>query len=114
MSLDALADLSNVGSLAAFAIVCATVIYLRSSAPDLVRPFRTPLFPIVPILGVIMCLILLMSLMAADHTRNFFLIYLAGGIALYFVFGRNSSNLGKGVLVEGHEASPMEIPHKED
>lgn len=114
MSLDRLADLSNVGSLAAFAIVCLTVVYLRFSAPDLVRPFRTPLFPLVPILGALMCLVLLMSLMAADHTRNFFLIYLVGGIALYFIFGRNSSNLGKGILVEGHEASPMEIPHKED
>ena len=114
MSLDALADLSNVGSLAAFAIVCITVIYLRSSAPDLVRPFRTPLFPVVPILGAVMCLVLLMSLMSSAPTRKFFLIYLVAGIAIYFLFGRNSSNLGRGVMVEGHEASPMELPHKED
>ncbi len=45
MSLDALADLTNVGSLAAFAIVCITVIYLRIAAPDLKRPFRTPFYP---------------------------------------------------------------------
>jgi len=44
MSLDALADLSNVGSLAAFAIVCATVIYLRFTAPNLARPFKAPAF----------------------------------------------------------------------
>ena len=114
MSLDALADLSNVGSLAAFAIVCITVIYLRTSAPDLVRPFRTPLFPLVPILGAIMCLVLLKSLMSSPATSKFFLIYLAIGIVIYFVFGRNNSNLGRGILVEGHEASPMELPHKED
>ena len=44
LSLDALGDLTNVGSLAAFALVCITVIYLRVASPDLVRPFRTPLF----------------------------------------------------------------------
>jgi|APCry1669188879_1035177.scaffolds.fasta_scaffold10483_3 basic amino acid/polyamine antiporter, APA family len=114
MSLDALSNLSNVGSLAAFAIVCVTVIYLRSSAPDLVRPFRTPLFPVVPILGAVMCLILLKTLMADTITRNFFLVYLVIGIVIYLAFGRNSSNLGRGILVQGHEASPMELPQKED
>lgn len=114
MSLDALADLSNVGSLAAFAIVCVTVIYLRVTAKDLARPFRTPLFPFVPIAGAVMCLVLLMSLMASAPTRNFFLIYLAGGIVLYFVYGMSHSNLGKGIRVTGHEAEPMELPHKGD
>ncbi len=114
MSLDALADLSNVGSLAAFAIVCITVMYLRGSAPNLVRPFRTPLFPFVPIAGALMCLVLLMSLMATVATRNFFLIYLAVGIVIYFVYGMWSSKLGRGIPVGGHEAAPMELPHKED
>ncbi len=110
LSLDALSDLSNVGSLAAFALVCITVIYLRVSNPNLVRPFRTPLFPVVPILGAVMCGILLMSLMATPATRNFFLIYLAGGIVLYFAFGMWHSKLGQGQVVEGHEAAPMELP----
>ena len=110
MSLDALADLSNVGSLAAFTIVCITVIYLRVSSPGLTRPFRTPLFPLTPILGAIMCVVLLMSLMAGVKTRNFFLIYLAIGIVVYFCFGIWNSKLGRGITVEGHEASPMELP----
>lgn len=113
MSLDALADLSNVGSLTAFAIVCITVIYLRVSDPKLERPFRTPLFPIVPILGAVMCLVLLLSLMAGVATRNFFLLYLAGGILLYFAYGMWNSKLGKGIRVTGHEAAPMELPHKD-
>jgi APA family basic amino acid/polyamine antiporter len=113
LSLDALSDLSNVGSLAAFALVCITVLYLRVSNPELVRPFRTPLFPVVPILGAVMCGVLLMSLMATPATRNFFLIYLAGGIVLYFVYGMWNSKLGKGIEVDGHEASPMELPHKD-
>jgi APA family basic amino acid/polyamine antiporter len=111
MSLDALSDLSNVGSLTAFAMVCITVIYLRVSAPNLKRPFRTPLFPVVPILGALMCLVLLLSLMTTPATRNFFLTYLAIGLAIYFVYGIWNSNLSKGIVVSGHEAAPMELPH---
>jgi APA family basic amino acid/polyamine antiporter len=114
LSLDALSDLSNVGSLSAFALVCITVIYLRRSDPNLVRPFRTPLFPVVPILGAVMCLVLLMSLMATPATRNFFLIYLAVGIVIYFLYGIRNSNLGRGLVVKGHEAEPFELPHRGD
>ena len=114
MSLDALSDLSNVGSLAAFALVCITVLYLRFARPNLARPFRTPLFPVVPILGAVMCAVLLMSLMAGAVTRNFFLGYLIVGVVLYFVFGVWNSKLGKGVTVTGHEAEPMELPHADD
>jgi len=103
MSLDALANLTNVGTLAAFAIVCLTVIYLRFARPNMNRPFKTPLFPITPLLGALMCIFLLLSLMAHDETRNFFLIYLAGGFVLYFVYGVWNSKLGKGEVVVGHE-----------
>jgi len=112
LSLDALSDLSNVGSLAAFALVCITVIYLRYSEPGLVRPFRTPLYPAVPILGAVMCLVLLMSLMSTAATRNFFLIYLAVGIVIYFAYGIRMSALGRGVLVTGAEGEPHELPHR--
>jgi APA family basic amino acid/polyamine antiporter len=115
MSLDDLADLSNVGALTAFGVVCATVIYLRFTAPDLQRPFRVPLYPVVPILGVLMCGLLLLSLLTrSDQTRNFFLVYLAIGMVVYFVYSMRSSKLGKGILVTGHEAQPMELPHKDD
>jgi APA family basic amino acid/polyamine antiporter len=113
MSLDALADLTNVGSLAAFAIVCITVLYLRFAAPDLKRPFRTPLFPATPILGALMCLFLLMSLMAKSVTRNFFLVYLAGGVVVYFAYGLWNSKLGKGEIVIGAEPTP-DLPKRLD
>jgi APA family basic amino acid/polyamine antiporter len=112
-SLDDLADLSNVGSLAAFALVCITVIYLRVSSPDLHRPFRTPLYPLVPILGAGMCLFLLKSILNKPKTGPFFLAYVGVGILLYFVYGMWNSKLSKGVVVEGHEAAPMELPHTE-
>lgn len=111
MSLDALSDVSNVGSLTAFALVCVTVIYLRYANPELARPFRTPLFPIVPILGAVMCVVLLLSLMAGKDTRQFFLLYLAVGVVVYFLFGIRNSKLGRGILVTGHEPEPMELPH---
>ena len=113
MSLDALADLTNVGSLAAFAIVCLTVLYLRIAQPELKRPFRTPLFPLVPILGALMCLFLLMSLMAKPLTRNFFLVYLVGGIVVYFAYGLRHSKLGKGEIVMGAEPPP-DLPRRLD
>jgi basic amino acid/polyamine antiporter, APA family len=110
MGLDQLANLTNVGTLLAFAIVCITVIYLRFARPEMRRPFKTPFFPITPALGALMCLFLLMSLMAHEATRNFFLVYLLGGIVLYFVYGIWNSKLGKGVLVRGHEVM-AETPH---
>jgi len=103
MGLDQLANLTNVGTLFAFAIVCLTVVYLRYARPEMVRPFKTPLAPFIPIVGAVMCFFLLMSLMAHEGTRNFFLIYLAGGIVLYFVYGMWNSKLGKGIVVHGHE-----------
>ena len=115
MSLDALSDLSNVGSLMAFAMVCATVMYLRFSRPEMKRPFKTPLFPLVPILGVLMCLLLLLSIvMGSAVTRNFFIGYLIIGIVIYFAYGMWNSELRKGVVVPGADAEPMELPHVGD
>jgi APA family basic amino acid/polyamine antiporter len=106
MSLDALSDLTNVGTLAAFAIVCGTVIYLRITHPKMARPFRTPVYPLVPILGVLMCLFLLMSLMAVPATRTFFLWYLGVGTLLYFVYGLWFSKLGRyGPTIEAEIAT---------
>jgi APA family basic amino acid/polyamine antiporter len=110
MGLDALANLTNVGTLLAFAIVCVTVIYLRITRPDMPRSFRTPLFPLTPALGALMCFFLLMSLMAHEATRNFFVLYLLGGIVLYFVYGMWNSKLRKGIVVHGHEVL-AESPH---
>jgi len=110
MGLDQLANLTNVGTLFAFAIVCITVVYLRFARPEMPRPFKTPLFPLTPLLGAVMCLFLLMSLMAHEGTRNFFLIYLVVGILLYFAYGMWNSKLGQGIVVRGHE-DVSQTPH---
>ncbi len=116
MGLDDLANLTNVGTLAAFGIICVTVIYLRFARPDMNRPFNMPMPVMIAVsaLGALMCFFLLMSLMAHDKTRNFFVLYLAGGFALYFLYGMWHSKLAKGQSVLGHEAQPMELPHKGD
>ncbi len=114
MSLDSLADLSNVGSLAAFAIVCATVIYLRFTAPNLVRPFKAPAFLLTGGVAIVLCVLLLASLMATPATRNFFGIYLVIGIVLYFSYSIRNSKLGQGIVVGGGEPEPMDLPHKLD
>jgi APA family basic amino acid/polyamine antiporter len=110
MGLDALANVTNVGTLAAFTIVCITVIYLRYVRPDMARQFKTPLFPLTPLLGAGMSLFLLMSLMSDEATRNFFVPYLIIGVVLYFVYGMWHSKLGKGVVVHGHEVM-ADTPH---
>ena len=114
MGIDELSELTNVGSLTAFAIVCVTVIYLRVTHPDMARPFRTPLYPFTPIAGALMCLFLLMSLMAVAKTRNFFLVYLALGMIIYFAFSMRNSMLGRGLTVTGEALAPMEAPHPGD
>ncbi|MFO1186230.1 MAG: amino acid permease [Alphaproteobacteria bacterium] len=113
-SLGTLSNVTNVGTLLAFAIVCLTVIYLRLTKPNLARPFRTPFFPVVPILGAAMCLFLLASLMSNIATRDFFVWYLGAGVIIYFLYGLWFTKLGRGIAVEGHEAAPQELPHKLD
>ena len=95
MSLDALSELTNVGTLAAFMIVCLTVLYMRFAAPNLARPFKAPFGPATPIVGAALCLLLLMTLMTNPHTRDFFVRYVIGGVAIYFVYGYWFSKLGK-------------------
>ena len=108
MSLDSLANLTNVGTLAAFAIICLTVLYLRFARPDMKRPFNLPLpvMLVVALLGALMCIFLLMSLMAHVPTRNFFLVYLVGGFILYFIYGMWNSKLGRGIVVTGATDEP--------
>jgi APA family basic amino acid/polyamine antiporter len=86
-----LADLVNIGTLLAFVIVCASVMVLRRTAPDLHRPFRTPLVPFIPIAGMVMNLALMFSLGWENWLRLF--VWLAVGLVIYFTYGRHRSTL---------------------
>ncbi len=86
-----LAELVNIGTLLAFAIVCLGLLVLRKSDPDHPRPFRCPWVPLVPTLGIISCLILMFSLPAATWLR--LLVWLAIGLLVYALYGRSHSAL---------------------
>jgi APA family basic amino acid/polyamine antiporter len=86
-----LAELVNIGTLLAFVIVCAAVLIMRWREPDAARPFRCPLVPLVPALGIGFCLLLMFSLPAENWLR--LIIWLLIGLVVYFSYGRHHSVL---------------------
>lgn len=90
------AELVNIGTLAAFVLVCVGVIVLRASHPDLPRPFKTPLNPISPILGIVFCLYLMFQLPLTTWLR--FGIWLLLGLIVYFVYSKGNSELNKATV----------------
>jgi basic amino acid/polyamine antiporter, APA family len=86
-----LGQLVSIGTLLAFVIVCAGVWLLRVRRPDLPRPFKTPLVPLVPLLGIALSLLLMASLPLDTWLR--LIIWLALGFVVYFGYGRRHSRL---------------------
>jgi APA family basic amino acid/polyamine antiporter len=81
-----LGELVSIGTLLAFVIVCASVIVLRRTKPDLPRPFRTPMVPLVPILGIIVCFGMMAFLPKDTWIRLF--VWMAIGFVIYFTYGK--------------------------
>jgi APA family basic amino acid/polyamine antiporter len=90
--IDVSSELCSIGTLFAFIIVCAGVIVLRYRRPDLPRPFRTPLFPVLPAIGILACAVLMLNLPGTAWER--FVLWLAAGLVIYFWYGRKRSRLG--------------------
>src|SRR5437763_2487507 len=86
-----LAELVNIGTLMAFVIVCAAVMVMRRTNPQLPRPFRTPLVPLVPILGMGMNFALMCSLGWGNWKR--LIGWLLIGLVIYFLYGRKRSTM---------------------
>jgi APA family basic amino acid/polyamine antiporter len=86
-----LGELVSIGTLLAFAIVCAGVLVLRYTDPDRPRPFRTPLVPVVPIAGILACFYLMAGLPVDTWAR--LIIWMALGLAIYFLYGRRHSKV---------------------
>jgi basic amino acid/polyamine antiporter, APA family len=91
LPLNVLAELVNIGTLLAFLMVCAAVLVMRKTHPDAHRPFKVPLMPVTPILGIVTCLVLMFSLPAENWLR--LVIWLAIGFTIYFTYGRRHSVL---------------------
>ena len=91
-----LAELINIGTLAAFSMVSIAVLILRRTHPDLPRAFRCPGVPVVPVLAVASCLFLMMNLQAMTWIA--FAVWLVIGLAIYFLYSRRHSVLGRAPL----------------
>jgi basic amino acid/polyamine antiporter, APA family len=89
-----LGELVSIGTLLAFAIVCAGVLVLRYTDPDRPRPFRTPLVPVVPVAGIAACVYLMSGLPVDTWAR--LIIWMLIGLVIYFVYGRRHSKVQLG------------------
>ncbi|MEN6608019.1 MAG: amino acid permease, partial [Bryobacteraceae bacterium] len=85
------ADLANIGTLFAFVLVSVGVIVLRRRQPDRPRGFRVPLVPWLPLLSIVSCFVLMLSLPLETWVR--FVVWLIIGSGIYFAFGRRHSEL---------------------
>jgi len=83
--------MTSIGTLFAFVVVCGGILIMRKTHPDLPRPFRTPLVPLVPILGIVVCLAMMYGLGLSNWLRLF--VWLAIGQAIYFAYSRFHSKL---------------------
>jgi len=114
-----LADLVNIGTLLAFVIVCAAVLIMRRTHPDAVRPFRVWGAPLTPILGILICLLLMFSLPPENWLR--LIIWLFIGFVIYFGYGRKHSVMSHytegeiarhGVSSAGSLAAPPDVGNR--
>ena len=86
----------NIGTLLAFVIVCTAVIILRRVEPERPRPFKTPLVPLVPILGILICGYMMVELGIANWIR--LVGWLVVGLVVYFSYGQKNSRVQRGLL----------------
>lgn len=99
-----LGELVSIGTLLAFVIVCGGIWYLRVKEPGRERPFRTPLVPLVPILGILICGYLIFTLPLDTKLR--LVIWMVIGLAVYFAYSRSHSLLQRAGVTVDVEAPP--------
>ena len=112
--INSLGDMTSVGTLAAFAVVCLSVIWLRRTHPEIPRGYKVPLYPFVPALGILSCLWLITSV--PNYVLMIFAGYTGVMIVLYFLYGMRNSELAKGhhVVEDGEPAYfPEDEPRDE-
>ena len=84
-------EMCSIGTLLAFVMVCLGILILRKTQPDLPRAFKTPFVPVVPVLGIITCLVMMFSLPGDTWIR--LIVWLLIGFAIYFGYGKKNSKL---------------------
>lgn len=93
LPINILSELVSIGTLLAFTIVCISIIVLRKTRPDIPRPFRTPLVPLIPLAGAAICLLQMFSLPWETWER--LLVWMFIGLLIYFLYSRWNSKLAK-------------------
>ena len=91
-------EMTSIGTLFAFVIVCAGIIVMRRTQPNLPRPFKTPFVPVVPILGILVNLALMAGLGWTNWLR--LIVWLILGLMVYFAYSRHHSVARSGVPVD--------------
>jgi len=91
---DIVGDMTSIGTLFAFVLVCVAVIILRKKEPNMTREFKTPWVPLIPILGVIACLLMMVGLGWTNWLR--LIAWMAIGVVIYFVYSKKNSHLNNG------------------
>lgn len=86
-----LGHMVSIGTLFAFCLVCIGIIVLRKTEPDLKRPFRTPFVPLIPILGVLVCVVMMGSLPKESWERLG--IWMLVGVVIYYLYGKKRSKI---------------------
>lgn len=90
---DVVGDMTSIGTLFAFVLVCIGVVIMRKTDPNTPRPFKTPFSPVVPILGALVCLAMIIGLGAENWIR--LIVWMLIGLVVYFAYGRHHSKLQK-------------------
>jgi len=92
-NIDEIVQLTNIGTLFAFVLVCIGILILRKREPNRPRKFRVPFVPLVPLLGIAMCVFLMSGLPRMTWIR--FVLWLAAGLIIYFLYGFRKSRLAR-------------------
>jgi len=103
-----LGQLVSLGTLLAFTIVCLGIWVMRVKRPDVARPFRTPLVPLVPILGIVVCLALMIT--GTTDAKIGFCIWLVVGLFIYFGYSRRHSTVQLDIARGSGSVSPTARP----
>ena len=86
-----LGHMVSIGTLFAFSLVCIGVLILRKTNPELERPFRTPWVPLIPILGIVVCVLMMASLPIVSWER--LAIWMALGVVIYYAYSKKHSKI---------------------
>ncbi|HWW40850.1 amino acid permease [Pedobacter sp.] len=98
-------EMTSIGTLLAFLMVCIGILILRKTDPKAERPFKVPFVPLIPILGILTCLAMMVFMPADTWIR--LLVWLAAGLAIYFVYGKKNSKLRKSVrIIKSTDSEP--------